>query len=367
MIEAPCSVIPVALMVKNTLPATRSKWPEQLDRHSVVAWVRSVIDELASAERNMFRVETVAPAGMPIQLLLDDPSLALPYCGRLVGWGTTAPVEATHFVVTGPHLVQDALPKWSDDALPAADFDALMASAGLRASFQDHNWRIFDTAARIGAQISFREGALRPWHAGLLLIDWTVQSAGFSLVHAGTLGLNGRGLLLVGQSGSGKSGTTLAGLAEGLQTVGDDFVALRCDGEAVTRSVFPLGRQDPAGLDRIPGLRDRVAAHRVNHLGKFEFDLRDTFPGAFVDELSVDAVVLPVISEAAAPSIRPISASDAMVELLRSNPFRYIGDPSSRVARFATLARGRPCFRLELSADGTKNGRALRSLVETMV
>ena len=325
-----------------------------------------MFDDLADAGPSAFHTETVAPAGIPIQLLLDDPSLALPYCGRLVGWGTTKPPEATHFVVTGPRTGLRALPEWTDHAFGQAEFDALLASAGLKASFQDRNWRLFDTNARIGAQISFRQGALRPWHAGLLLIDWTVQSTGFSLVHAGTLGLNGRGLLLVGQSGFGKSGTTLAGLAEGLQTVGDDFIALRCDAEFAARSVFPLGRQDPAGLDRIEGLRGRVAVHRVNHLGKFEFDLRDTFPGAFIDQLMVDSIVLPVISDAATPSIQAITAAEAMVELMRSNPFRYVGNPATRLARFATLARGRPCFRLRLSADGTMNGRALRALLETM-
>ena len=325
-----------------------------------------MFDDLADAGPSAFHAETVAPAGMPIRLLLDDPKLAPSYCGRLVGWGTTAPPAATHFVVTGPRPGLSALPEWTDHAFGQAEFDALLARAGLKASFQDRNWRLFDAKAQVGAQISSRQGALRPWHAGLLLIDWTVQSTGFSLAHAGTLGLDGRGMLLVGQSGSGKSGTTLAGLAEGLQTVGDDFIALRCDAEFAVRSVFPLARQDPAGLDRIEGLRDRVSTHRVNHLGKFEFDLRDTFPGAFVDELTVDAIVLPVISDATTPSLHPITATEAMVELLRSNPFRYVGNPASRLARFAALARGRPCFRLRLSADGIKNGRALRTLLETL-
>ena len=340
--------------------------PPRLDRHSIVPWIRSVLDELSHAPSNAFHSETVAPAGVPIELRLDDPTLAAPYCGRLVGWGPAARAEATHFVLTGPHPGLDALPEWTDHALGPAEFDALLANAGLKASYQDRNWRIFDVAARVGAQISFREGLLRPWHAGLLLIDWTVQSDGFSLVHAGTVGRDGRGLLLVGQSGSGKSGTTLAGLAEGLETVGDDFIALRCDGECVARPVFPLARQDPAGLARIAGLRERVAAHRVNHLGKFEFDLRQTFPGALVDELKVEAVVLPVIAGGAAPSLQPIAASDAMIELMRSNPFRHIGDPQSRVASFARLARRRPCFRLELSTDGASNGRALRTLLATL-
>lgn len=342
------------------------KSPEQLDRHSVLPWVRSVFEALSRTAPDAFHTETVAPAGVPIALRLDDLGLAPPYCGRLVGWGTTAPAEATHFVISRPHPGLTVIPEWTDHAFEPAQFHALLEGAGLRASYQDRNWRLFDIDARVGAQLSFRQGVLRPWHAGLLLVDWTLQSHGFSLTHAGTVGIDGRGLLLVGQSGAGKSGTTLAGLAEGLETVGDDFIALRSDATPVARSAFPLGRQDPAGLDRIPGLRQRIAAHRLNHLGKFEFDLRDTFPGAFVDELTVEAIVLPALSDASDPAIRPISPADAMVGLLRSNPFRYLGDPDSRMARFGALARRRPCYRLDLSSDAAKNGRVLRTLLETL-
>lgn len=342
------------------------KTPEQLDRHSIVPWLQSVVEAFSGVGPEAFHAETVAPAGMPIELRFDDPGLVPRYCGRLTGWGTTAPAEATHFVVSRPQPGVMVLPEWTDPDFSPAEVDALLDTAGLKASFEDRNWRLFDRNARIGAQISFREGLLRPWSAGLLLIDWTLQSAGFSLTHAGTVGIDGRGVLLVGQSGAGKSGTTLAGLAEGLQSVGDDFVALRSDAAPVVRSVFPMGRQDPAGLDRIAGLRQRIDANRLNHLGKFEFDLRDTFPGAFVDELTVDAIVLPTLSDVVAPTMRPISATEAVVELLRSNPFRYVGAPGSRMARFGALARRRPCYRLELSSNAARNGRALRALLDTL-
>ena len=46
------------------------------------------------------------------------------------------------------------------------------------------------------------------------------------IAHAASLGRDGRGILLLGHGGAGKSGTALAGVAAGLQTVGDDYVAL---------------------------------------------------------------------------------------------------------------------------------------------
>jgi len=294
----------------------------------------------------------------------DDPGIAARYCRRLVGSAGPGDARATHFILTGPRAGLPCLPQWTDPTLGQDEFDALLEAARLKASHQDRNWRLFDCQTGTGAQISFREGALRPWEAGLLLIDWTLQAEGFALTHAGTLGLDGHGMLIVGQSGAGKSGTTLAGLATGLQTVGDDFVALRSDRPAVVRSIFPWARQDPAGVDRVPGLRQRVSAARLNHLGKFEFDLRTTFPGALVDELAVDMIVVPVRTEVAEPALRPIPAMDAVVELLRSNPFRYVGEPRSRMARFGDLARRCQCYRMELSPNAERNGRALRKLLE---
>lgn len=343
-----------------------AKAPYQLDRHTVLPWLHEVLATLARADCADFHVETVAPAGVPIEICFDDPEIAPTYCGRLTGWGTDAAPVARHFVLTGRHPAFANVPEWADHDFSAGDFNRLLEGSGLKASFQDRNWRVFDPSRGLGAQISLREGQLRPWHAGLLLIDWTVHAHDLALTHVGTLGLGGRGLLLVGESGAGKSGATLAGLAEGLETVGDDFVALRCDGVPLARSVFPYGRQDPAGLDRIAGLRERVPAHRINHLGKFEFDLRETFPGAFLDELPIEAIVLPQRANAETPRFRPVGAPKAMVELLRSNPFRYVGSPQSRMARFAALVRQVPCYRLELSPDGRQNGRALRALLETL-
>ena len=63
--------------------------------------------------------------------------------------------------------------------------------------------------------------------------------------------MGGRGALIVGASGSGKSGTTLAGLMNGLQSVGDDYVVVDQGATIVAHSVFKLFKQDLDGLKRV--------------------------------------------------------------------------------------------------------------------
>lgn len=340
--------------------------PDRLDRHSLIPWLRSVVRALAGAGREQFHVETVAPAGVPMAFWFDDASLAAPYCGRMTGGGIDRPAALRHFVLTDPNGMIPSLPRLDDDDFDLAARTALLAPEGLRLARTDIHWRFFDNKARLGAQIALEPDRVPLWETSRLLIDWSLHDRSFYLTHAGTLGLDGRGLMLVGEGGAGKSGTTLAGLAAGLQTVGDDFVALSTRGTPVARSVLPYARQDPAGIERIPGLGERVATDRLNHQGKAEFDLREVFPGSFVDQLAIHAIVLPVRLGRTTPVITPVSAAEAMVGLLRSNMFRHVGGPETRASRFAALVRQVSCFRMELSPDAMQNGRALRALLETM-
>lgn len=69
-------------------------------------------------------------------------------------------------------------------------------------------------------------------------------------LHATTISLNGRGLLILGPSGSGKSSLALELMAVGAQLVADDRTDLRRDGDAVVASCpGPLaGRIEARGL-----------------------------------------------------------------------------------------------------------------------
>ena len=61
-----------------------------------------------------------------------------------------------------------------------------------------------------------RPGSTPPWY-----LDHGVQ-----VLHAGLVGLNGAGILVVGEGGSGKSTTCLAAATAGLAFLGDDFVGI---------------------------------------------------------------------------------------------------------------------------------------------
>ena len=106
--------------------------------------------------------------------------------------------------------------------------------------------------------------AIPPWENGSplrLFLHWAYAHAGMRLTHAGTLGIGGAGALIVGASGSGKSGTTLAGLLNGLESAGDDYVLLEGGEDLTAHAVFRIFKQDSNGLRRV-GLDPAVWARR---------------------------------------------------------------------------------------------------------
>lgn len=99
-----------------------------------------------------------------------------------------------------------------------------------------------------------------------LLHTWA-RGFGADLVHAGAVGIDGDGVLVVGPGGTGKSTTVLAAMQAGLSAVGDDYVlvdggidpgfaavsacAVQHDAAASDPS-RPVSRPDGASRPRLP-------------------------------------------------------------------------------------------------------------------
>lgn len=85
-----------------------------------------------------------------------------------------------------------------------------------------------------------------------------------TLIHASCVAVEGRGLLILGAAGAGKSQLALELMALGAMLVADDQVALRREGDAVVAAPHPaiagLIEARGIGLLRAPGLASAVVA-----------------------------------------------------------------------------------------------------------
>ncbi|TPK21372.1 serine kinase [Mesorhizobium sp. B2-5-9] len=265
----------------------------------------------------------------------------------------------------------DGIPEpahWGDAHFTEHGFAKRLAEAGLRGHhFHDLDfWQVYDPHRRVGVQLMASADAFPPWEPGAPLrafLHWEYAARGMRLTHAGTLGIDGNGILLAGSGGAGKSGTVAAGLLNGLDSVGDDYVLIDLTDGVTARPLFSTLKQDTEGFARL-GLRQRLTAQGpLNWQGKHTFHIHDIAPRPVPAMLDIVALVAPHISGGGASSIMPVSRRDAMIALAPSGIAQMPGERESGFRFFSELTRHLPCFRLSLGIDPAEIARTIEDFL----
>lgn len=233
-------------------------------------------------------------------------------------------------------------------------------------------WQVWDSERRIGLQLMAAPDMTPPWEGGSPLrnlLKWALsnQMSGSQpaqgLLHAGTLALDGQGILFVGRGGSGKSGTVLAGLSRGLASVGDDYVLARIGTDGIEAlPLFHTLKCDPAGIARL-GLGDNpaLAARGQNWQGKHEFTFTELTGAPPAPALRMTALCLPVIAGADRSRFEAISQRDAFLALAPTGVAQLPGDRDEHFRLCGTVARRLPCLKLHLGRDPAEIAGTIRA------
>ncbi|MER9747985.1 serine kinase [Mesorhizobium sp. M0140] len=277
--------------------------------------------------------------------------------GFVTAPGSRTPADICRVFVAHPGIDGIAVPaSWGQGPFTQHGFATQLAEAGLRGNhFHDLDfWQFYDPQRRVGVQLMASADAFPPWEPGAPLrafLHWEYAARGMRLAHAGTLGTNGKGVLLAGAGGAGKSGTVAAGLLHGLDSVGDDYVLVDLSNGVTARPLFSTLKQDPQGFARL-GLEHRLKAHGpLNWQGKHAFHIDDIAPRPVPETLDIVALLAPHISGRGASSIVPVSRRDAMIALAPSGIAQMPGERESGFRFFSDLTRLLPCYRLSLGTQ----------------
>ena len=261
---------------------------------------------------------------------------------------------------------------WADGFFQDREVEALLKHTRYRLHYYKEAafWQVFDRETCRGIQIMTGADGAPEWDSGSPLrnfIHWHLSAPGAGLIHAGTLGIKGEGVLLVGEGGSGKSGTVLAGVMNGLETVGDDYVFIRYSGAEVwANPVFRTVKQDPSGLARL-GITDAPYVPRQrNWQGKYQFTLTDMEPKAPAQAVRIHAVILPVITKGGQFAFHPVTAKEAFLALVPSGVAQVHGDRDATFALSAKLTRSLPCYTLELGPDPAQTSGAIKDFIHRL-
>lgn len=206
-----------------------------------------------------------------------------------------------------------------------------------------------------------------------------MAARGRLMTHAGAVGRDGRGVLLVGRGGSGKSTLALSCALAGMEVVADDYVLLepasliahamqstaKLTEDSAERLAVPSTAIDPAGFE--PTLEGPAKAL---------VDIRTLAPGTLKRRLGIRALVAPVLKPSVTaniaggdgfgpdePVLRPISAAEGLRAVAPSTIVQSGFGGGRSLAALADLVRRVPSYALELSPDPAANAAAVDRLV----
>lgn len=230
-------------------------------------------------------------------------------------------------------------------------------------------WRILSRPHRLAVNWAADASRVPDWEDGFPfrnLIHWMSFGTSWSMVHAAGLGRRGRGLLLTGAGGSGKSTTTAAAVLAGLQTVGDDFVLVEqkgADHPPRAHLVYDCLRFDEASLDMLPDYRSVLSNPERSEGQKAQMHLSDLLPAQLAQTLALEAIVVPRVTRSGETRLVRADGALALKAMLPSTAFLLSGGGAEAAQKISRLSRDLPVHLLEIGGTPLEAARALETLL----
>ena len=176
-----------------------------------------------------------------------------------------------------------------------------------------------------------------------LILHWWMGGRGRPLVHAGAVGVAGRGVLLAGRGGSGKSTAALGCLQAGLSYAGDDYVLVQVDPSPFVHSLYSSGKVEASHA--------RTLAASAPADEKVVLFLHEVYPERMSPGFSIEAVLLPRITGRPGVRITPVPPVAVLAALAPTTIFQLPGAGQDTFDAIARLVRRVPGYVLEMGPD----------------
>ena len=201
-----------------------------------------------------------------------------------------------------------------------------------------------------------------PFHMEL---GWWAQRREKFFVHSACAGMDGKGILISGAGGSGKSTLSMAALLEGMEFVADDYVLAESAPEPSTVRLYSTAYLMEDILFRLPELKKHVV-WKCEERGKYLVSL-EGFRGNVRDRLPLRAVLLPQIAHVVRPEIRRSNSASALIPLLSSTLVQNREYGSREIFRgLMSILRDLPVYDYQMTDDIRENARFLKEWVKTL-
>ncbi|MCW5850180.1 MAG: serine kinase [Anaerolineae bacterium] len=184
------------------------------------------------------------------------------------------------------------------------------------------------------------------------ILNWWLGDHQRYFVHAGAVGRPDGGVLLAGQSGSGKSTTTLTCLDSGLSLAADDYTLVAVDPAPIGYSLYNTAKlRTVEDMGKFPHLMARLSNTDRLAAEKPMLFLQEGFPDRVLTQFPLRAILLPQVTGGPTTSVAPVSPMIALKTLAPSTLLQLPGAGQASFQAMARLVRQVPCYTLALGTD----------------
>jgi hypothetical protein len=205
-------------------------------------------------------------------------------------------------------------------------------------------------------------------------VQAALRRAGLYVLHAAGVvePRTGTGIVIVGNSNSGKSSMTIRLAGAGWRYLSDDMLVLAEQDGAVTasalRRIFSVSARSVAGSG-LNGLEAALGAPVNSDPSKRKLEPREAFPDAFVESCRPGVLLFPTLTGETGSRVVQLSTGQSMTQLIRQCPWASYDAGSARehLRVLGLLAKQSVSYKLsaglDLLEDSTLAPRLLASCI----
>jgi hypothetical protein len=175
---------------------------------------------------------------------------------------------------------------------------------------------------------------------------------GLYTLHATALEKDGRGVLIPGASGRGKTTSCISLLRDGYRLLSDDHPLVRENGQGLEILSFPVKIDVTDGtVGFFPELRDAQESLHPGVRKRF-FYVDEIYPHATADRCEPAVILCPQVVDWPTSHVEPISRSRVLEELLKEGLLAFDREVAARQFQvFSRLVAKAACYRLFFGED----------------
>ncbi|MEM9470954.1 MAG: hypothetical protein AAGA00_03285 [Pseudomonadota bacterium] len=215
-------------------------------------------------------------------------------------------------------------------------------------------WHLFDLNSMTGLYWLRSDNGLPYWEAGSPLrhfIHWASVRADQAMVHGAAIGFGGKGVLLAGAGGSGKSTMTAAAISRGWQTTGDDFVLFSAPPDPVSFPIFDVMKLTGMAEGMFAEQADKALNPARVPGEKALIPLSVNAGGKFVRSLPIQAIFSLELTGERSSRIETFSKVATVAALAPSTMNILRTAMPETLEQCSSLARNLPTYRLLVGND----------------